>query len=122
MYQGYATYSFWLFTVTPDSCLDSGYVEFNINGTDILPDNEMLSFADQLNSYLENSTVLISTLEGDAIVGPGSAESFYEKYSWVYDPTAFKSDIKDTDTLDTALEKYSQGAHEYHLQYKKTLN
>ncbi|MDY2627003.1 MAG: M56 family metallopeptidase [Lachnospiraceae bacterium] len=122
MYQGYATYSFWLFTVTPDSCLDSGYVEFNINGTDFLPVNEMLSFADQLNSYLENSTVLISTLEGDAIVGPGSAESFYETYSWVYDPTAFKSDIKDTDTLDTALEKYSQGAHEYYLQYKKTLN
>ncbi len=59
---------------------ESRSVKFDKNGKEYLPVNEMVAFAEALNAYLENSELLISTLDG-VVATEGMLP--VERYSWI---------------------------------------
>lgn len=82
-FQGISNYSFTLYGYSDQNgfyLAESRSVSFDKNGKEYLPVNEMVAFAEALNSYLENSELLISTLDGALITEGKLAE---ERYSWI---------------------------------------
>jgi len=66
MFQGNATYVYTLFTLKDgkEKVFKTNSIEFDINGTKELDVPQMLSFADEINSLLTKSTLLISSNNG----------------------------------------------------------
>ncbi len=81
LFQGYGNYSYSLFTLEGgvEHVVAENSIDFDVNGTErITP--EMTAFADEINALLKNSVVLVSTQNGNAIVGPASSDSCLETY------------------------------------------
>lgn len=107
MFQGYCTYVYTLFT--PESggkekVFQTKTLEFDINGTKVLDARKMVDFADEVNTLLKKSRLLISSDGGDWNFGPSSAEPFFERYSWLDDNSEL---YNDGDGLETKLNKFS---------------
>ena len=82
-YQGISNYSFVLYGYSDDNgfyLAESRSVKFDKNGKEYLPVNEMVAFAEALNAYLENSELLVSTLDG-VVATEGMLP--VERYSWI---------------------------------------
>lgn len=110
MFQGYCTYVYTLFT--PESggkekVFQTKTFEFDINGTKELDARKMVDFADEVNTLLKQSRLLISSDGGDWNFGPSSAEPFFERYSWLDDNPEL---YNDGDSLETKLNKFSDHA------------
>ncbi len=105
MYQGYCTYAYTLFTLEngKEKVHQTITLEFDINGTKELDVPKMISFANEVNALLNKSILLMSTKDGVYTFGP-SAESFYERYSWLDDAPDIYAE---GDDLETRLKKYS---------------
>ncbi|MPM48939.1 hypothetical protein SDC9_95666 [bioreactor metagenome] len=106
MYQGYCTYTYTLFTLEGgvEHVVRSNMLEFDINGNASLNATKMVGFADEINSLLEKSTLLVSTDGGAYSFGPSPAVPFYERYSWL---DGFPELFENSDDLATRLEKFS---------------
>ncbi len=76
----------------------------------------MLSFAEEVNSLLAKSTLLISSDGGEFHFGPSSAEPFFERYSWLDWPGGNPELYEKNDSLEKRLNKYSKFAVETRLQ------
>jgi len=82
-FQGISNYSFALYGYSNENgfyLAESRSVEFDKNGKEYLPVNEMVTFAEALNAYLESSELLVSTLDGVLKTEGKLAE---ERYSWI---------------------------------------
>lgn len=109
MGQGYGTYTYTLFALEngKEKVYRTNTLEFDLNGIEKLNTPEMIAYADEVNDLLDKSFLLMSTEGGIYSFGPASAESFFERYSWLdgnselFDPA---------DSLETRLEKYSSWA------------
>ncbi len=80
--QGISAYSFELYAYSDAEGFyikDSMSVQFDRNGKEKLPVDEMVSFAERLNGYLMKSEILISTLDGKTLEEGRLPE---EVYSW----------------------------------------
>lgn len=111
MGQGYAEYTYTLFTLDEgrEKIYRSNYLEFDINGVAELNPPKMTAFADEVNELLERSILLISTVGGEYYYGPASAETFFERYSWLdLTPELYDSN----DNLEMKLKKYNEYAVE----------
>lgn len=106
MGQGYCTYKYTLFTLEDgkEKVFRTNTLEFDINGTKELDVPEMIAYADEINDLLGESVLLMSTEGGVYSFGPASAESFFERYSWLDGSPAL---FNHADSLETKLEKYS---------------
>ncbi len=81
MYQGVGSYSFELFTLENGvKIIASDAIEFDLHERRSVT-AEMAFFADTLNGYLKNSTVLLSTLAGDLGIGNLDGSYFLEDFS-----------------------------------------
>lgn len=81
--QGISCYGFSIYSYSDTAgfyLAESETVQFNQNGKDCLPVSEMVSFAEKLNRYLDNSEILVSTLDGK-LVTEGAIPP--ERYSWI---------------------------------------
>ncbi|NLX91934.1 MAG: hypothetical protein GXZ07_10220 [Firmicutes bacterium] len=109
MGQGYGTYTYTLFALEngKEKVYKTNTLEFDLNGIGKLNTPEMIAYADEVNDLLGKSVLLMSTEGGIYSFGPASAESFFERYSWLdgnselFDPA---------DSLETRVEKYSSWA------------
>ncbi len=109
MFQGNATYAYTLFTLRDgkEKVSKTDSIKFDINGTKELDVSQMLSFADEINSLLIKSTLLISSNDSVFHFGPGSAEPYFERYSWLDgNPELYEVG----DSLQVKLGKYSKFA------------
>ncbi len=79
--QGYGDYAYSLFTLEngTERVVAENSIHFTVDGLErITP--EMTAFADEVNALLKNSTLLVSTQYGNAVIGPISAEGCLENY------------------------------------------
>lgn len=115
MYQGICSYEFQLYRLENGQAvtLDSGRLQFDINGREPLPVEQMTAFAEQVNGYLADSILLCSTLNGTAVTGPAPADSYLETYSWLY-ADGRSSLYRETDTLAEKLRAYSDYMTQYY--------
>lgn len=74
MYQGIGSYSCRVFTLEGGHESENYYREVEFNVSDLLTTDEMRTFAVQVDYKLWKSTVLMSTIEGELVVGPRAAE------------------------------------------------
>lgn len=104
--QGYASYSYSLFTLDNGSVYisRSNEIDFDILGVKEFNIPKMMAFANEINALLEKSILLLSTEGGKYYFGPSSAEQFLETYSWLEDCPELYSE---SDDLETRLKKYS---------------
>ena len=109
MFQGYCTYVYTLFTLEDDKekVIRTNELEFDINGTNELDVTEMIGFADEVNTLLGESSLLISSNGGDFSFGLQSADSFYERFSWLDE---YKELFTEEDSLESKLQKFSEYA------------
>ncbi|MEA4896451.1 MAG: M56 family metallopeptidase [Oscillospiraceae bacterium] len=111
MYEGYCTYTYTLFTLESgvETVHQTNTLEFDINGTKALDTSGMVAFADEINSLLEKSTLLVSSKDGTFALGPASSTPFLETYSWLNSFPELDLYAKGDD-LATRLQKYSDYA------------
>lgn len=106
MGQGYCTYVFSLFSPEAggkENVLHTKTLEFDINGKEELDAKKMLAFADEINSFLNKSRLLVSSDGGAWNFGLSSAEPFFEYYSWLdWMPELYT----EGDSLEVKLNKY----------------
>ncbi len=109
MYQGYCTYIFVLFSLEngKEKVIRTKTLEFDINGTRELDIPKMLAFADEINSLLDKSTLLISSNGGNFHFATSATSLFYERYSWLDENQEL---YNDNDSLEERLKKYSKYA------------
>lgn len=109
MWQGYCTYTYTLFTLEggKEKVFKSNTLEFDINGTKELDALKMVAFADEVNTLLGKSILLISSEGGNFYFGLSSAEPFFELYSWLDDMSEL---YRNGDSLESRLKKYSEYA------------
>lgn len=109
MGQGYGTYKYSLFTLEGgvEKVYETNTLEFDLNGAEELNVRQMIAFADEVNSLLGKSTMLMSTDGGTYSFGPASAAPFYEKYSWLGE---FSELFSKGDDLSKRLQKFSKHA------------
>lgn len=84
MVQGSGTYTYSLFTINGDGTeqvVRTNRIEFNIYGPDEPDAAKMAAFAEEINTLLGKSTLLLSSEGGEYSFGPSSADPFFEKYS-----------------------------------------
>ena len=110
MEQGGGTYSYSLFTLNDNGSehiVRSNQIEFNIYEPNRLDTDKMVSFAEEINTLLGKSTLLLSSEGGEYSFGPSSAGRLFEKYSWLDSrPELYANG----DDLKTRLIKYSEHA------------
>ncbi len=109
MWQGYCTYVYTLFTLEDgkEKVFRSNQLDFDINGIKKLDAPKMLAFAEEVNSLLDKSILLLSSEGGSYTFGPSPTEPFSERYSWLDGyPWLYESN----DDLKTRLNKYSDDA------------
>jgi hypothetical protein len=110
MFQGICQYTYTVFSPEKggkENVIQSNTLEFDVNGSKELDAAKMVAFADEVNSVLKKSTLLISSDGGAWSFGPVSAEPFFERYSWLDDnPELYEAG----DNLGTRLNKYSDFA------------
>lgn len=113
MWQGYCTYIYTLFTLEngKEKAFRSNQLDFDINGIKKLDAPKMLAFAEEVNSLLDKSILLLSSEGGSYTFGPSSTEKFIERYSWL-DATPWL--YESNDDLETRLNKYSDAAFVNH--------
>lgn len=109
MFQGYCTYVYTLFTLEDDKekVIRTNKLEFDINGTKELDVTEMIDFADEINTLLGKSNLLISSNGGDFSFGLQSADLFFERFSWLDE---YKELFTKEDSLESKLQKFSEYA------------
>ena len=103
MNQGMACYQFSLYSV--DGEIDSGEVQFDIDGRYPLPIDEMEAFFERANGYLKHSKILFSTLDGR--VEYKSDREVLVEYDFLYDGV-IDTQYEEDDTLREKLEKFGQ--------------
>lgn len=74
MYQGIGSYACRTFTLEGGHESENYYREVEFNVSDLLTTDDMRTFAVQVDYMLWKSTVLLSTIEGELVVGPRTAE------------------------------------------------
>lgn len=82
-FQGISGYSYALYGYSNENgfyLVQSQSVQFDKNGKEYLPVTDMVTFAEALNAYLEDSELLVSTLDGVLNTEGKLAE---ERYSWI---------------------------------------
>lgn len=88
MYQGIGSYSCRVFTLEGGHESENYYREVEFNVSDLLTTNDMRTFADSVNDRLQYSTILLSTIEGELVVGPRAAEKVPLLYPVEFWPTS----------------------------------
>lgn len=86
MYQGAGSYHYELFTLDKDgreSIKKGRSLDFVMNGMQRFDVVEMNAFAQEINQLLGHSTLLLSTEQGDTVIGPASAQPYMETYGQV---------------------------------------
>lgn len=121
MGQGYAEYSYTLFTLEGGSekIYRSNTLEFDINGINELNPPKMIAYANEVNELLEKSVLLLSSEGGEYYLGPAAPDPFFERYSWLDQITEQPELYDDDDDLQTKLTKYSKYAVEKHKQFEE---
>lgn len=106
MEQGGAIYTYSLFKLNDDGTeqvIRSNQIIFNIYDPHTLDATKMAEFADEINTLLNKSTLLVSSEGGEYSFGLSPGDQFLEKYSWL---DSMPELYTNKDDLKTRLMKY----------------
>lgn len=116
MSTGLGSYTYEIFTIQngEQKTLKENRVNFSINAARFeLPIEEILAFDKEITEYLQSSTLILSTLDGEPMIGPKTSEGFYDSYGfWIADTPLGEIDYENS-TLRECLEKYRDNMYEY---------
>lgn len=107
MYQGVGSYGWTQFSLEDgrQSDMDSMSVEFELP---FQMTSKLRGFAERTNWILKESRVLLSTQQGEAVIGPKAASDVPQLYPVHFDPNGMQTETEEdpdpgTDTLDDIL-------------------